>query len=85
MSSSLGAIPRAESPVDFDKLEAFASKKCSTQTVVVNGLDEVPTYIDTKTRLIRLNFPPLPEDPELRKEALLAAGKLEIFVLTFPR
>lgn len=74
MSSTLGAIPRAQTGVDFDKLESFASSRCHTQTMLVDGLDEVETYIDSKKRLIRINFPELPEEPELRREALLAAG-----------
>lgn len=75
MSSTLGAIPRAEKPIDFEKLEMFANSRCGVLSVEVNGLQEAPTYIDTRTRFIKVNLPRLPDDPMMRKEALLAAGK----------
>ncbi|CCH43807.1 putative membrane protein [Wickerhamomyces ciferrii] len=75
MSSSLGAIPRAEKPVDFDKLEDLAISRCGAHKIEVDGLEEVPTYIDSRTRVIRVNFPRLPEDPEERKEALIKADE----------
>lgn len=75
MASTLGTMPRIESAVDFDELKRTIVRKCDATVVELEGFEEVKTYIDTKTRLISINLPELPQEPEARKEALILAGK----------
>jgi hypothetical protein len=75
MSSTLGVVPRLQRPLDLDKLADYALKKCGGDVIRVEGLDEVETYIDSGRRIIRINFPPLPQDSESRREALMQSGK----------
>jgi hypothetical protein len=75
MASTLGTMPRIESAVDFDELKRTIVRKCDATVVELEGFEEVKTYIDTKTRLISINLPELPQEPEARNEALILAGK----------
>ncbi|KAH3672275.1 hypothetical protein WICMUC_004370 [Wickerhamomyces mucosus] len=77
MSSTLGAIPRAAEPIDFDNLASIATSICGASYIEINNLDEVETYLDTGKRVIRINFPKLPpkEEREARIEALKIADE----------
>lgn len=70
MSSTLGAIPRVTRPVNLDGLSSYALRKCGGKYIEANGLDEIDTYIDSHKRVIRINLPELPDEPEARREAL---------------
>lgn len=74
-ASTLGLIPRLEKPVDFNMLSDYARSKCSASLIELEGFEEVGTYIDTKKRVIRIDFPELPAGNETaRMEALKEAG-----------
>lgn len=78
MSSTLGAIPRAEEPLNFESLIKFVSGRCEPVSFVeIEGFEEVETYIDSGRRVISIKFPELPpkDQPELRKESLKAADE----------
>lgn len=76
-ASTLAVMPRVEALPDFDLLSESIQRRCNAIEVKINGYDEVPTYIDTKTRVIRIQFPPLPEedDERQRKVALMRADE----------
>lgn len=82
MSSTLGVVHRMSKPLDLDRLAQYALRKCGGSLIELQGLDEVETYIDSKKRVIRIDFPQLPEDPELRREALMDAGELSAPILS---
>ncbi|KAH3687563.1 hypothetical protein WICPIJ_001464 [Wickerhamomyces pijperi] len=78
MSSTLGAMPRVDEPLDYDSLTRYVTSKCGPiSTIEIEGFDEVETYIDSGRRLIHIKFPPLPpaEEKELRHEQLMMADK----------
>ena len=60
MASTLGVLPRVESPVEFEELAKLVVRKCDATVVRLQGLNEVETYIDTRTRVIMIDFPELP-------------------------
>ncbi|VEU21540.1 DEKNAAC102297 [Brettanomyces naardenensis] len=56
----------------IEQFENILKVHCNAKEITVNGVDEgqVPYYIDTRTRLIRVDFPPLGNTSEARRERL---------------
>lgn len=68
-SSTLMSFPHVLTPanqdeaaLDLDLIEQHIQSRCHTQLhrVVTDNPDEVPEYIDTKKRIIRINFSEIP-------------------------
>lgn len=67
MASSLVSIPWVEGIVDLEFLERYIVHTCKAE--VIRSFGNVEQYIDTRTRVIRYEADPLPED-ETRGAAL---------------
>lgn len=57
----------------FDQLTEFMQEHCRIDHVLYvegDNLDSFQPYIDIEKRIIRIEYPPLPEDEELRRQAI---------------
>ncbi|ODV93784.1 hypothetical protein PACTADRAFT_35536 [Pachysolen tannophilus NRRL Y-2460] len=75
-SSSIFPSPNTithDQGLNLDIIESYIKSHCKTDTyrVVNDNEAEVPHYIDIKKRIIRIEFSPLPENPEARKNTLI--------------
>ncbi|ODQ81542.1 hypothetical protein BABINDRAFT_165084 [Babjeviella inositovora NRRL Y-12698] len=75
LSSTLLTFPHTRGVLDLDALEKTIIERCSAETITYNGDSWVDfkqhEFIDSRKRVVRLTFPPLPTDPKERIEALL--------------
>lgn len=77
-ASSIQSVPNVltndEEALDLDFLNEYIERKCEAQTykVVNDQQDEVPHYIDTKKRVIQIDFSDLPREEPERSEVLAA-------------
>lgn len=72
-AATIGSFPRLDGPISTQRLERLLTKQCSSETIVVDPRADDPMYekySDTRPRVLRLTFPPLPEDPVERAFAL---------------
>lgn len=59
----------------FDGLISFVQNTCNAREIVSvrgNDADSFEAYVDAARRVIRIDYPMLPEDKELRREAIAA-------------
>lgn len=64
LSSTAIGLPFVAQPLDLDFVEEYITKTCEAETMVVHNQDEdeIQEYFDTRTRVIRIELPELPED-----------------------
>lgn len=62
MASSVVGLPWMEGLLDLHFLEKYITRTCATETinVVLESDDEVVQYLDTRKRIIKVEFNPLP-------------------------
>ncbi|RKP31842.1 BIG1-domain-containing protein [Metschnikowia bicuspidata] len=61
MSSSVVGLPWMEGMLDYDYLSQYIIKTCQAEAVLVHSSEEeVEHYIDTRKRVIRVEFDPVP-------------------------
>lgn len=72
MSSSVVGMPWMEGTLDLPFLETYITRTCSAEaiTVTLESDDEVQQYLDTRARVIRVEFNPLPTSRGERDHAL---------------
>lgn len=57
----------------FTQLTEYVQEQCKIDKVLYvegDNVDSFQTYIDIEKRIIRIEYPPLPEDPEYRRNAI---------------
>ncbi|EDO18104.1 hypothetical protein Kpol_1031p8 [Vanderwaltozyma polyspora DSM 70294] len=62
----------------YDKLAIALKDHCNIDNIInINGqsADDFDAYIDSEPRIIRIEFPPLPDDRDLRAEAISTFDK----------
>lgn len=60
MASTVVAVPWMEDTLELRYLETYIQKTCKADAAHVASLDDVADYIDTRTRVFRLEHNPLP-------------------------
>ena len=71
LSSTVVGLPWVEEPIDLDYLEKYILKTCKAETISVDHEDEREVnYIDSKTRVIRIELSELPENLDERRDEM---------------
>lgn len=79
MALTVVACPWVRDPLDLEYLELYIIQQCEAETIPVFNMreEEVPNYLDTRTRVIRVEFEELDaEDMDHRQEQLREADEL---------
>ncbi|CAN3375738.1 hypothetical protein DIURU_003832 [Diutina rugosa] len=79
MASTVVGAPWVRDPLDIEYLESYIIQQCEAETIVVSNMrdEEVPQYLDTRTRVIRVEYEELDaEDLDHRHEQLRDADEL---------
>lgn len=77
MASSVVGVPWVDGPVDMEFLENYIIKTCKAEAVNVQfDAHEVPKYIDTRKRIVRVDLNPLPENHEQKYAAIRQVDEL---------
>lgn len=77
MLSTLIGMPWVEGTLDLLFLEAYITRTCSAETISLNEEEDVfAEYVDTRKRIIRIEFNPLPPAGPERDLAILAIDEM---------
>lgn len=77
MASSAVGLPWVDGSLDYGFLEEYIIKTCKAEAVSVNfGAHEIPSYIDTRKRVVRASLNAIPEDQEERYTAIRQVDEL---------